>query len=93
MIQPLLEEEDEEDDEMDPLEQLEPNKFSEALDSFEQAKRIQPNNVKAIYNYSVALLHLDRPQEAQRLLRRILELDSTHQKATIALSHLNSPIL
>ncbi|KAG3188762.1 hypothetical protein PC128_g12063 [Phytophthora cactorum] len=69
------------------------NKFSEALDSFEQAKRIQPNNVKAIYNYSVALLHLDRPQEAQRLLRRILELDSTHQKATIALSHLNSPIL
>ncbi|KAG2778365.1 hypothetical protein PC129_g9406 [Phytophthora cactorum] len=69
------------------------NKFSEALDSFEQAKRIQPNNVKAIYNYSVALLHLDRPQEAQRLLRRILELDSTYQKATIALSHLNSPIL
>ncbi|KAG3156960.1 hypothetical protein PI126_g8538 [Phytophthora idaei] len=69
------------------------NKFSEALDSFEQAKRIQPNNVKAIYNYSVALLHLDRPQEAQRLLRRILELDSTHQKATITLSHLNSPIL
>ncbi|KAF1779903.1 ISWI family [Phytophthora cactorum] len=56
------------------------NKFSEALDSFEQAKRIQPNNVKAIYNYSVALLHLDRPQEAQRLLRRILELDSTTRK-------------
>ncbi|KAG6962018.1 hypothetical protein JG687_00007366 [Phytophthora cactorum] len=103
MIQPLLEEEDEEDDEMDPLEQLEPvdtmmtvtvvEPAIQALDSFEQAKRIQPNNVKAIYNYSVALLHLDRPQEAQRLLRRILELDSTHQKATIALSHLNSPIL
>ncbi|ETL41053.1 hypothetical protein L916_07889 [Phytophthora nicotianae] len=67
-------------------------KFSEALESFKQAKRIQPNNVKAIYNYSVALLHLDRPQEAQHLLRRILELDPTHEKATIALSHLRTHV-
>ncbi|POM57746.1 Hypothetical protein PHPALM_37702 [Phytophthora palmivora] len=45
------------------------NKFSEALESFEHAKRIQPNNVKAIYNFSLALLHLDRAHEAQRLVR------------------------
>ncbi|EGZ26606.1 hypothetical protein PHYSODRAFT_467477 [Phytophthora sojae] len=44
------------------------SKFSEALEFFQQAKRFQPNNVKAIYNYSLALLHLDRPQEAQRLV-------------------------
>ncbi|GMF35387.1 unnamed protein product [Phytophthora fragariaefolia] len=45
------------------------NKFTEALESFEQAKRIQPNNIKAIYNHSLALLHQGRPQEAQRLVR------------------------
>ncbi|KAE8987126.1 hypothetical protein PF011_g19700 [Phytophthora fragariae] len=69
------------------------NKFSEALESFRQAKRIQPDNTKAIYNYSLALLHLDRPQEAQQLLRRILELDPNHEKAAIALSHIQGAIL
>ncbi|KAG7377785.1 hypothetical protein PHYPSEUDO_011020 [Phytophthora pseudosyringae] len=64
------------------------NKFSEALASLEQAQRIQPNNVKAMYNYSLALLHLDRPPEAQRLLRHLLELDPTHENAILALSHL-----
>ncbi|KAI9996611.1 hypothetical protein PInf_014348 [Phytophthora infestans] len=68
------------------------NKVSEALESFKQAKHIQPNNVKAIFNYSVALLHLGRPKEAQHQLRRILELDPTHEKAIIALSHYYSPI-
>ncbi|KAK1929697.1 hypothetical protein P3T76_014732 [Phytophthora citrophthora] len=64
------------------------NKVSEALESFQQAQRIQPNNVKAIYNNALALLHLDRLHEAQRLLRRTLELDPTHEKAATALSHL-----
>ncbi|KAL3669959.1 hypothetical protein V7S43_005332 [Phytophthora oleae] len=64
------------------------NKVPEALESFQHAKRIQPNNVKAIYNNALALLHLDRPHEAQRLLRRTLELDPTHEKAIVALSHL-----
>ncbi|KAG6610977.1 uncharacterized protein IUM83_08314 [Phytophthora cinnamomi] len=68
------------------------NKFSEALESFEQAKRIQPNNIKAIYNYALALLHLDRPKEAQGLLRRILELDPTHEKASTALSHIQDAV-
>ncbi|OWZ18251.1 hypothetical protein PHMEG_0007694 [Phytophthora megakarya] len=45
------------------------SKFSEALESFEHAKRIQPNNIKAIYNYSVALLHMNRLHEAQQLVR------------------------
>jgi hypothetical protein len=45
------------------------SKFSEALESFEQAKRIQPNNIKASYNYALVLLHLDRPHEAQLLVR------------------------
>ncbi|GMF17221.1 unnamed protein product [Phytophthora lilii] len=53
------------------------NKFSEALEFFEQAKRIQPNNVKAMYNNSLALLHLNRPREAQQLVRLSLSLKKT----------------
>ncbi|KAG1702604.1 hypothetical protein DVH05_009553 [Phytophthora capsici] len=44
------------------------NKVPEALESFLHAQRIQPNNIKAIYNNALALLHLDRPNEAQQLV-------------------------
>lgn len=63
-------------------------KFSEALASFERAKRIHPRNVKAAYNCALALMHLGRTAQAEDRLRRVLVLDPSHTKALHVLSQL-----
>ncbi|DAZ93264.1 TPA: hypothetical protein N0F65_003669, partial [Lagenidium giganteum] len=63
-------------------------KYSEALQAFEQAERIQPGNVKAVYNCALALVHVGKPSLARRRFQRVLDLDSTHVKAQQALKAL-----
>ncbi|TMW59996.1 hypothetical protein Poli38472_000038 [Pythium oligandrum] len=61
--------------------------FSDALQAFEHAERIQPVNTKAIFNTALVLMQLGRLGEAEQHFQRVLELDATHERAQYALQY------
>lgn len=56
-------------------------KLEDACDVFEQALRIDPNNVETLLKLGYARFHLDRYREALEAYDRVLEIDVTHPEA------------
>jgi predicted O-linked N-acetylglucosamine transferase (SPINDLY family) len=58
----------------------------EALESIEQALKLRPTDIRALYNAGTLLLLLQRFDEAQRALSEVLERDPNHGDALGALA-------
>ncbi len=56
-------------------------KLEEAAVVFEQALRIDPNNVETLLKLGYARFHLDEHAEAMRVYDKILDLDVTNSEA------------
>lgn len=56
-------------------------KLDDAADVFEQALRIDPNNVETLLKLGYALFHLDDHAEALKVYDKILDIDVTNAEA------------
>ena len=56
-------------------------KLEEAIESFEQALRIEPDNIETLMKIGYARFHLDEHGEALRVYDRILDIDVTNPEA------------
>ena len=56
-------------------------KLEDACDVFEQALRIDPDNVETLLKLGYAKFHLDRYREALEAYDRVLDIDVTHPEA------------
>lgn len=56
-------------------------KLEEAVDVFQQALRIEPDNIETLMKLGYARFHLDDHSEALRIYDRILEIDVTNPEA------------
>ena len=56
-------------------------KLEEACDVFEQALRIEPDNVETLLKLGYARFHLDRYREALEAYDKVLDIDVTHPEA------------
>jgi tetratricopeptide (TPR) repeat protein len=59
------------------------NQFGKGQERFTQILKLEPNNHKAALNLGFCLAQLDKKEEAQKILKRVLELskDAEEQKA------------
>lgn len=56
-------------------------KLEEAVDVFQQALRIEPDNIETLMKLGYARFHLDEHSEALRIYDRILDIDVTNPEA------------
>ena len=56
-------------------------KLEDACEAFEQALRIDPNNIESLLKLGYARFHLDRYREALEAYDRVLEIDVTQPEA------------
>ena len=56
-------------------------KLEEAIEIFEQALRIEPDNIETLMKIGYARFHLDEHSEALRVYDKILEIDVTNPEA------------
>ena len=54
-------------------------RWAEALVCYEQAVKYDENDVWKWHNYGEALIYLDRPQEAVKMLEHAIAIDPHHE--------------
>jgi FK506-binding protein 4/5 len=62
--------------------------FKESLSLCEKVLKNEPRNLKALYRRGITLIELDRWYEAEKDLKKVLELDADNKDAKKALAHL-----